>query len=193
VRFPQFTDQNNSRRSSADSRRNNRPLDVGAAARRGRRGTIPRDRDRCRGCPVHCFRSACTQTRKAITKGRLKRDCVKSKRDRVLGCSLRMISAQTPCVCREGKPVPNFRIMRQHVISAHLTLHIGVGNGIPFGSEWSPVSDFQHLRTIAAGSLKNQSPRVACRCVRLGYSIEVRSWGEARCPSSIDSQKCCMA
>jgi hypothetical protein len=44
---------------------------------------------------------------------RLKRDCFRPKCNRVLAYCLHMISAQTPCVCREGKPVPTFRIMHQ--------------------------------------------------------------------------------
>ena len=55
-------------------------------------------------------------------------------------------------------------------------------NRIPGSSEWPIVSDFQHLRIIVVGFSKNQSPRVAHRCFRLGASVEVRSWGRGAMP-----------
>jgi hypothetical protein len=45
----------------------------------------------------------------SIREQSLKRDCVRSKRNRALAFCLRMISARTHfCVCRDGKLVPTF-------------------------------------------------------------------------------------
>jgi hypothetical protein len=65
---------------------------------------------------------------KVKSKAPLKRDCVRSTRNRALAYCLRMISAQTHfCVCRDGKLVPTFPDHALANVAPKWDANVGVG------------------------------------------------------------------
>src|SRR5215475_1220352 len=98
------------------------------------------------------------RSEKQFSNSQLKRDCVRSKRNR----ALHIVAARS--FRKTGATFPECQVATFNESSTASQ----VRNRIPGSYEWPIVSDFQHLRIIVARFSKNQSHRVARRCFRLG-------------------------